>query len=109
MNIQQKHFDRVGQVLLRLALLVLVVPFVIWLDIMCLLYWGDGILTEQVHDFHNSLPAWVQVFIWLGLPVAAIILGSICLARGYSLKISRSVIAAGVIFSVLALLAAFRP
>jgi len=109
MNIQQKHSDPLGRTLLRLALLVLVIPFVIWLDVVCLLYWGDGILSGEVHDFHNSLPAAAQVLLWLGLPLAASVLGGICLYRGYSPKVSRTVIAAGVIFSILALLAAFRP
>ncbi|UCD64971.1 MAG: hypothetical protein JSW34_05950 [Candidatus Zixiibacteriota bacterium] len=106
---QQKLSGRPMRFLPRLAVAALIPPFIVWIDVLAILYWGDGILAESVHEFHNSLPAAAQLFLWLGLPLIAIALGVISLLRGYSPVLSRWVIGAGVIFAVLAILAAMRP
>ena len=93
MENQQKLSAGNSSLLVRLALLALVVPLVIWLDVLAMLWWGDGILSERAHEFHNRLPAAAQVFLWLGLPVIAIVLGVVSLARRQAAALSRTVIA----------------
>lgn len=109
MENQQKLSAGQGYLLVRLALLALVLPLIIWLDVLAMLWWESGILSEGAHEFHNRLPAAVQVFLWLGLPVIAVVLGLVSLVRRQAAALSRAVIAAGIILAVLAVLAAMRP
>lgn len=109
MENQQKLSDGQGRLLIRLALLALVLPLVIWVDVLAILWWGEGILNEEAHELHNRLPAAAQILLWLGLPVIAIVLGMVSLVRRQAAALCRVVIATGVILAVLAILAAMRP
>ncbi len=105
-----KNYHHFGPGLLpRLALGALIIPIIIWLDVIALLWFDGGILPGSVHDFHNNLPAAGQLFLWLGLPVIAGILAGISLVKGIAPRLSRWIICASVILSVLAILAAMRP
>ncbi|UCE25323.1 MAG: hypothetical protein JSU74_04570 [Candidatus Zixiibacteriota bacterium] len=109
MEYHKKHHHWGVSFLPRLALGALIIPFIIWLDVFAILWWGVGILPDNVHDFHNSLPASGQLFLWLGLPLIAAILGGVSLGKGIAPRFSRWIICAAVILSVLAILAAMRP
>jgi hypothetical protein len=109
MDYHKKHHGSGLGFLPWLAVLMFLVPVVIWLDVVAILWWERSILPDGVHDFHNRLPAAAQIFLWLGLPLMAAVLGLISLRAGIRPKLSRRIVSASVILSILAVLAALRP
>jgi hypothetical protein len=109
MYYHKKHQSSGFGFLPRLAVLMLLIPVIIWLDVVAILWWERGILPDYVHDFHNRLPAAAQIFLWLGLPLVATVLGLVSLGKGIRPKLSRWIVSVAVMLSVLAVLAALRP
>ncbi|UCG60970.1 MAG: hypothetical protein JSV52_11650 [Candidatus Zixiibacteriota bacterium] len=108
MDNQQKKTGSWGQLLPRLAGLALLLPLIIWLDVLAILWRDQGFLGDGLHEFHNNLPAVFQWLLWLGLPLIAAALGTVSMKLRVMPKLSRWITAVGVILAVLAILAATR-
>ena len=57
MDIQQKKSGLLGPLLPRLAILALIPPLVIWLDVLAILWREEGFLGDGIHNFHKLTEA----------------------------------------------------